>query len=130
MSVSLLVVDDDKDILRLIQTLLSGSDYRVTTSAGAESALRVFREMNPPPDLVLTDVVMPGISGPMLADRLRALSPHLPVLFMSGFDHSHVVQRYVVQKGFDLIPKPFTAAALMAAIQKSLKSEWIADEAK
>ena len=66
---------------------------------------------------------MPGMSGPMLADRLRARLPELKVLFMSGFDSSHVVQRYVVQQGFQLIAKPFSARVLQAAIKKTLGTE-------
>jgi two-component system cell cycle sensor histidine kinase/response regulator CckA len=116
----LLVVDDEKDVLRLIETLLADSGYEIVTANGAEDAIRVFEEMARPPDLILADVVMPGMSGPMLVNRLRALTPDVHVLFMSGYDHSQVVQQYVVQQGFDLIPKPFTARILQTAIKKSL----------
>jgi two-component system cell cycle sensor histidine kinase/response regulator CckA len=115
-----LVVDDEQEIVRLIETLLTGAGYEVVTAKGAEEAIHVFGKMAQPPDLILTDVVMPGISGPMLIDRLRAVAPGLHVLFMSGFDHSQVVQQYVIQQGFDFIPKPFTARTLQAAVEKSL----------
>jgi CheY-like chemotaxis protein len=114
------VVDDEKDILRLIETILADGGYDLVTANGTEEAIRQFETMSPPPDLVITDVVMPGMSGPMLVNRLRATAPDLRVLFMSGYDHSQVVQQYVVQQGFDLIPKPFTPKALQAAIKKTL----------
>jgi two-component system cell cycle sensor histidine kinase/response regulator CckA len=123
LSTRLLVIDDERETLRLIQSLLAECGYEVVLAAGAESALRIFNEMKAPPDLVLTDVVMPGMSGPMLIDRLRRTAPDLRVLFMSGYDHSQVVQRYVVRQGFDLISKPFTSRALQAAIKKSLERE-------
>lgn len=120
MNIRVLVVDDEKDILRLIETILADGGYDLVTANGTEEAIRQFETMSPPPDLVITDVVMPGMSGPMLVNRLRATAPDLRVLFMSGYDHSQVVQQYVVQQGFDLIPKPFTPKALQAAIKKTL----------
>jgi two-component system, cell cycle sensor histidine kinase and response regulator CckA len=113
-----LVVDDEKDILRLIETIFSDGGIELVTANGAEEAIRQFEAMPQPPDLILTDVVMPGMSGPMLVDRLRGNAPDVRVLFMSGYDHSQVVQQYVVQQGFDLITKPFTGRTLQSAIKK------------
>ncbi|HWE48209.1 MAG TPA: response regulator [Bryobacteraceae bacterium] len=120
MSTSILVIDDEKEVLRLMETILSDGGYEVVVANGAEDAARKMDAMPAPPDLVISDVVMPGMSGPMLVDRLRATRPDLRVLFMSGYDHSQVVQQYVVQQGFDLIPKPFTSRGLLAAIKKSI----------
>jgi FixJ family two-component response regulator len=64
---------------------------------------------------------MPGMSGPMLADQLLQKDPELKILFMSGYDDRHVVQRYVVERGFRLISKPFTVKSLRAAIQAVFK---------
>jgi two-component system cell cycle sensor histidine kinase/response regulator CckA len=124
-NIRILVIDDERETLRLVQNLLAESGYEVIVAAGAESALRVFDELKTPPDVVLTDVVMPGMSGPMLVERLRKQVPNLRVLFMSGYDHSQVVQRYVIRQGFDLIAKPFTARALQAAIKKSMEREQV-----
>jgi DNA-binding NarL/FixJ family response regulator len=63
---------------------------------------------------------MPGMSGPMLIDHLLTLDPNLKVLFMSGYDDRQVVQRYVVEKGFALISKPFTLQRLAAAVKSVL----------
>jgi len=114
---TVLVVDDEPDVLHLIETILSGDGYNVVPASDAERAIRVFEKMPRRPDLVLTDVVMPGMSGPMLVDCLLALDPDLRFLFMSGYDDRQVVQRYVIERGFRLITKPFTVKALRAEIK-------------
>jgi CheY-like chemotaxis protein len=117
---TVLVVDDEADVLRLIQSILVEDGYEVVPAKNADSAIKSFQRMSRHPDLLLTDVVMPGMSGPMLVDHLLSLEPNLRVLFMSGFDERQVVQRYVVEKGFRLIPKPFTVKALRAAIRAAI----------
>ncbi len=117
-----LVVDDEADILRLVMTMLSDQGYEVIPASSAESAIQVFESGARQPDVVLADVVMPGMSGPMLVDHLLSRYPDLRVLFMSGYDDRHVVQKYVVEKGFHLIPKPFTAKTLLAAIKEVLSA--------
>lgn len=114
------MVDDESDILRLTENILTAQGYLVMMSRGAETAINHFNRMVRKPDLVLTDVVMPGISGPMLVDRLTALVPNLRVLFMSGYDERQVVQKYVVEKGYDLLTKPFTANQLARAVKNAL----------
>jgi len=73
--------------------------------------VRLFRN-NPGVDLLLTDVVAPGMSGPMIADEIAAMRPDVKVVFMSGYDNTQVVQRYVVEKGYSLLIKPFTMEQL------------------
>jgi DNA-binding NtrC family response regulator len=63
-------------------------------------------------DLLLTDVVAPGMSGPMIADQIALMRPDIKVVFMSGYDGTQVVQRYVVEKGYSLLIKPFTMEQL------------------
>lgn len=115
-----LVVDDEPDVLRLIQSILTEEGYDVITANNADSGIKAFQKLPHPPDLLLTDVVMPGMSGPMLVDHLLGIQPDLKVLFMSGFDDRQVVQRYVVEKGFRLIAKPFTIKTLRAAIEATV----------
>lgn len=117
---TVLVVDDEIDILRVLERGLSQEGFQVRTARSAEAAIKAFPEMSPRPDVLLTDVVMPGMSGPVLAERLREIEPALKVIFMSGYDNSQVVQRYVVDRGFSLIAKPFTASALREAIDAAL----------
>lgn len=120
---TILIVDDEPDILRLVETILTRLGYDVILARGAQSAIDALGMMTRKPDLILTDVVMPGMSGPMLVDHLLANTPDLRVLFMSGYDDRQVVQKYVVDKGFSLVAKPFTAQRLGAAVKSALAGE-------
>lgn len=117
---TILVVDDEPDVLRLIESILSEAGYNVVAAKSADGAIQAFEKMTECPSLVLTDVVMPGMSGPMLVDRLLEKQPELKVLFMSGYDDRQVVQRYVVERGFKLLAKPFTIKSLRSAIQAEI----------
>jgi DNA-binding NtrC family response regulator len=118
---TILVVDDEPDVLHLIETILTEEGYEVISAKSADSAIRAFERLPRRPDLLLTDVVMPGMSGPMLVDHLIGIEPDLKVLFMSGYDNRHVVKRYVVEKGFQLISKPFTVKGLRTAVDAVIK---------
>lgn len=119
---TILVVDDEPDILDVVQATLSREGYEVIRALNGEIALKLFEKSEKSIDLLLTDVVMPGISGPMLVDRLLAMQPSLLVLFMSGYDDRQVVLRYVVKEGFALIPKPFTLENLVRKVKEMLPS--------
>ncbi len=82
---SVLIVDDDKSVLDLAESILKFSGFAVQTADSGERALEVYLENDSKTDLLLTDVVMGGMSGVMLASKLRKLDPKLKVLFMSGF---------------------------------------------
>jgi DNA-binding NtrC family response regulator len=108
---TILVVDDEPEIRKLVAAMLTRNGYAVLSADSGDNALRLFKN-NPQTDLLLTDVVAPGMSGPMIADEFAALKPGIKVLFMSGFDGTQVVQRYVVEKGYSLLVKPFTMEQL------------------
>lgn len=116
----ILAVDDDPEVLRLVEAILRRSGFHVLVAHGAEEALEIFRGLAHPPDLLLTDVVMPGVSGPVLADRMLAAEPKMRVLFMSGYDNRQIIQHYVVNPGFPLLAKPFTLENLAAKVQEIL----------
>jgi DNA-binding NtrC family response regulator len=118
---TILVVDDEADVLRFLQSVLTEEGYEIIAAKNADSAMKVFDRLSRCPDLLLVDVVMPGVSGPMLVERLREIEPDLKVLFMSGYDDRRVVQRYVLDKGFRLISKPFTVNSLRQAIDAVVK---------
>jgi len=119
---TVLVVDDEQDLRSLVANVLTEYGYKVVTASSGAKAVALIEKMEAPPDLMLTDVVMPGMSGPMLADQLLAKFSGARVLFMSGFDERQVVQRYVVEKGFTLITKPFQLHNLCAAVKKAIES--------
>lgn len=118
---TVLVVDDESEVLRLIETLLAREGYKVIVASNGEKALDKTRKLGSAPDLLLTDVVMPGLSGPMLVDQLREIYPSLKVLFMSAYDERQIVRRYVKDPGFALIPKPFHNEELIAKVKELIE---------
>jgi DNA-binding NtrC family response regulator len=119
---TVLAVDDDEAILGLIGHTLRTAGYRVLLANGGRNAIEVFEAAADPIHLLLTDVIMPDLTGPVVAERLRRRAPRLPVLFISGFHDADLVQRFVTSKGFTLLPKPFTMDALLRVVQESLMS--------
>ena len=120
-SPKVLVVDDEPEIRKLVTAMLARNGYRVLSADSGENALRLFKS-NPDTDLLLTDVVSPGMSGPMIADQISALKPDIKVLFMSGYDGTQVVQRYVVEKGYSLLTKPFSMEQLESKVRAVLSN--------
>ena len=114
---TILVVDDEPEVRKLVGAMVSRQGYNVLTADSGEHALNLFKK-HKPIDLLLTDVVAPGMSGPMIADKLTELQPGLRVLYMSGYDNTQVVQRYVVEKGHALLHKPFTVDQLTRKVQE------------
>jgi two-component system cell cycle sensor histidine kinase/response regulator CckA len=119
---TILVVDDEPEVRKLVTAMLTRNGYRVLTADTGENAVRLFRN-NPGVELLLTDVVAPGMSGPMIADEIAALKPDIRVLFMSGYDGTQVVQRYVVEKNYSLLIKPFTMEQLEQKVRETLDRE-------
>jgi two-component system cell cycle sensor histidine kinase/response regulator CckA len=117
---TILVVDDEQDILNVVEAALSREGFEVVQAHNGDMAVELFERLAVPVDLLLTDVVMPGMSGPMLVDRLLSMHPSLPVLFMSGYDDRQIVQRYVLKEGFALLPKPFTLEMLSKKVLELL----------
>lgn len=120
---TILVVDDEPEVLRLVETLLTRNGYKVLTATNGERALEKIRKHGGPPDLLLTDVVMPGLSGPMIAEQLHGQYPDMKVLFMSAFEDRQVVRRYVKDPGHDLISKPFSIEDLAAKVKSVLEPQ-------
>ena len=119
-SVGILAVDDDRTVLSLMEQALRGAGYRVLLADGGWDAIRVYETSREPIHLLLTDVIMPDLTGPVVAERLRSRQPDLAVLFVSGFHDADLVQRFVISKGFRLLPKPFTVDGLLRVVEQSL----------
>jgi two-component system cell cycle sensor histidine kinase/response regulator CckA len=117
---TILVVDDEPEIRKLVGAMVTAKGYNVLTADSGEHAITLVKNLKAPIDLLLTDVVAPGMSGPMLADKLLEQQPGLRVLFMSGYDNTNVVQRYVVEKGHALLHKPFTVEELGRKVAEML----------
>jgi two-component system, cell cycle sensor histidine kinase and response regulator CckA len=109
----ILVVDDEKDVRNLVRMLAERAGYRVTEAPDAEEALRLIEERLLEPQLLLTDIVMPGVNGLALAARAHHIRPSLPVIFMTGFADEYQAQL----SGSVCLRKPFKAAELITAIE-------------
>ena len=116
---TVLVVDDAAGLRELTRRLLVRLGYTVLVAANADEALRVF-EQHPSVDVLLTDVVMPGGSGPELTLRLMAREPALKVIYMSGYTEDTIVQHGGVDPGIAFLHKPFTSATLGRKIREVL----------
>jgi two-component system, cell cycle sensor histidine kinase and response regulator CckA len=119
---TILVVDDEPEIRKLVGAMVTQFGYSVLTADSGDHALTIYKNHKAPIELLITDVVAPGMSGPMLADKLSAVQPDLKVLYISGYDNTHVVQKYVVEKGHMLLPKPFTMEELQAKVKELLRT--------
>lgn len=117
---TILVVDDEPEVRKLVAAMIGREGRTVLTADCGEHALTVFEKLDRPLDLLVADVVAPGMSGPLLAEKLGERQPDLKVLFISGYDQSHVVQKYVLDRGCVLLSKPFTAAQLQSTVDSML----------
>ena len=120
---TILVLDDEADLRKMVAAMLTSNGYKVLTAENGDNAIKAFKKSKQPIDLLLLDVVSPGMSGPMVADRIAELQPGLRVLFMSGYGSTNVVQRYVVEKGYALLTKPFTEPQLAKKVREVLEAQ-------
>ncbi len=112
---TILVVEDEAPVRELITRILAGAGYTVLAAAGGPAALELAHAHAGTIDLLLTDVIMPGMLGQELAERLRAARPGLRSLYMSGFSEWMLGQT-TAPAPVALLEKPFTAAALLARV--------------
>ena len=115
----MLVVEDSDGLRELTRRLLLRQGYTVLVAHNADEALHLF-EQNPSIDVVLTDVVLPGASGPELTTRLVARRPRLKVIYMSGYTDDAIVQHGVLKPGIAFLHKPFTSETLGRKIREVL----------
>lgn len=113
---SILLVEDDEILCRVTKATLEKLGYSVTAVVSPEEALRIAGDGNARFDLLLTDVIMPGMNGMQMRDRISALRPDIKVLFMSGYTSDAVIKRGVLDEGMHFIQKPFTVNALAAKL--------------
>jgi nitrogen-specific signal transduction histidine kinase len=118
---TVLVVEDEPEIRSLACEMLEGHGYRTLAAASGEEALGLAVRHPGAIELLLTDVVMPGLSGPALAERFAVVRPHARVLYMSGYAGDDLVRRGVARESPHVLAKPFSAEALCARVRESLE---------
>jgi CheY-like chemotaxis protein len=119
-SETVLLVEDEETVRFLSRALLERGGYRVFDAADPERAEQLFRLHKDLIDLLVTDVIMPGSSGPSLFARLSSERPSLKVLYMSGYPDGAIVHHAGLPDDVRFLQKPFTADALMIRVREAL----------
>ena len=121
-SETILVAEDAEPLRKLARTFLEERGFQVLTASSGEEALKVAAEFSGEIHLLLTDVVMPGMNGRVLAEQLLPKRPGMKVLYMSGYTDSFIAGHGVLEEGTHLLHKPFTEEVLISRIREVLKS--------
>lgn len=117
---TILLVDDNQMILEITAALLDSVGYKVLAAESPQSALAMVAGYNDSIDMLITDVIMPDMNGPELYERLTALYPALPVLFISGYTYEISLSEVSNDNSSNFLPKPFTSEQLLLKIQQTL----------
>ena len=121
----ILLAEDEKGVRELAREYLETSGYTVIAAENGNSAIELASTHAGPIHLLMTDVVMPGIGGRELADRVKAIRPEIKVLYMSGYTDQSIVHQGVLESDAVLLQKPFTLAALASKLREMLTMETV-----
>ena len=117
---TILLVEDSEVVRDVIARMLEGGGFSVLQTSGGEEALAMSRRGDAPIDLLLTDIVMPEMSGVELADRLERERPGMRILFMTGYAEEVVVNEGILGKHRECIGKPFTREQITKRVRTIL----------
>ena len=117
-----MVVEDEESVRTLICSILEQNGYTVLEAESPARALEIARQRQVI-DLVLTDVVMPGMSGPKMVKKLEEMRPGLKVLFMSGYAGGFGAAQGLLEGGASLLQKPFSKHALLQRVRETLEAQ-------
>jgi PAS domain S-box-containing protein len=117
---TILLVADQPNVRKLTAAVLQNSGYTVLEVGSGPAAVALARQYPEPIDLLLTDVIMPGMKGPEVAAAVRQIRPAVAVLFMSGYGEDALAQHRVDAAEVAIVPKPFTPAGLIMHVQAAL----------
>lgn len=117
---TILLVEDEESVRKLAGRILVEDGYEVLTAKDGQGAMELAAEHDGTIDLLLTDVVMPRLSGPQLAKDLQEIRPQMRTLFMSGYTGEVISRHGIAEEGVALIEKPFDATGLLYAVSNAL----------
>ncbi|MBC2694978.1 MAG: response regulator [Desulfobacteraceae bacterium] len=119
-SETVLIVEDDDNLRKFAQKALRQHGYKLLVAENGEDALKVCKEYDGQIDLMITDVVMPKMSGREVADRLQPFYPQMKVIYMSGYTDNAIVHHGVLEPGLNFLEKPFTPKGLARKVRETL----------
>ncbi len=119
---TILVVEDEDLVRKLVRTILESRGYAVLDAEGGDEAFHVCRNHQGPIHLLITDVVMPRMNGKEVAERLRSIYPEMRVLYVSGYTADAIDQHGVLETGIQFLQKPFTPLVLANRVRELLDS--------
>ena len=117
---TVLLTEDEEQVRQMIRMILEMGGYRVLEASSGEEALTLYKQHEGQIDLIMTDVVMPGMSGRELAQSLETLHPGIKVLYMSGYTDDAIVRHGLLAQEIAFLQKPFTPDALMRKVREVL----------
>jgi two-component system, cell cycle sensor histidine kinase and response regulator CckA len=117
---TVLIVEDEKEVRQLAVRILAKQGYKVLEASQGDQALLICGQYQEPIHLLVTDVIMPGMSGRDLAERMKSLRPETKVLYMSGHTSGAIVHHGVLDRSANLLQKPFTPEALARKMREVL----------
>jgi CheY-like chemotaxis protein len=116
-----LVVEDEPSVRYLARDVLKAQGYEVLSAANGQDALHAAREHRGAPiELVFTDVIMPQMSGKVMAEWLKTTYPDLKILFTSGYTDDAIAHHGVLEAGVEFLPKPYLPATLVHKVREML----------
>ena len=117
---TILLVEDEENLRRLARQYLENQGYNVIDAPDASTAIQISQAHKGPIHLLLTDVIMPGMNGRELANKVSPTRPEMRVLYMSGYTENHIGHNGTLDEGITLLQKPFTLPALKAKVREML----------
>jgi two-component system, cell cycle sensor histidine kinase and response regulator CckA len=120
---TILLAEDEPDLRELTCAFLEGYGYRVLSASSAEQAIRAAESFPGSIDLLLTDVIMPGMSGSQLAEKVLSKRPKMRIVYMTGYTDDMVVQHKVLEPGVNLLQKPFSRLDLALKVRSTLDAK-------
>jgi signal transduction histidine kinase len=117
---TILLVEDEEIVRKLTGEILKATGYKVLLAKNGQEAIEICQAYGGTIDLMLTDVVMPGMNGKMVADNLKPFRPEMQVLFMSGYTDDSIIHHGVLDPGTNFLDKPFTVDALTSKVRETL----------
>jgi len=120
---SILLVEDERSVRDLLSEVLERLGYKVLSAESGEAAIALMQEDNRTVDLLVTDVVMPGMSGPEMVRVLRKMKPSLRVIYITGYSEEAMAGEWRLEQGDKLIQKPFSSTELAREIRAILAAK-------